>query len=166
MACYLLTLHSRHNTIAESQENILDFSDGFIKHITPSPFPATQVLDNTLSPITEVLCAFFPADIDASSKATAVSQLEEFTEKGLKTSPDFNGISYGWSVEDDVPVRGDEGKTGVMLAAFIGWPSLEAHMKFRDTQEFKDTIGLLRTLPRLIKLGAFHVSCTSKTSQK
>ena len=105
---------------------------------------------------------YFSSDIDADSKAKAVALLDEFTEKGLKTAPDFKGISSGWSVEDDVPVRGEEDKTGSMLVAFIGWPSVEAHMKFRDTQEFKDSIGLLRNIPGLIKLAAFHVSCKSK----
>lgn len=71
-------------------------------------------------------------------------------------------MAYGWSVEDDVPARGDEEKTGVMLVAFIAWPSVDAHMRFRETRVFKDEIGGLRTIPELVKLGAFHVGCTRR----
>ncbi|CAM1509556.1 Fc.00g032950.m01.CDS01 [Cosmosporella sp. VM-42] len=151
-----------HGSMIETLASVLDFSKGLIKHVTVNPTPPIQVLDNSITPVTEVLSIYFHSDIDDSSKANAVSRLEEFAETGLKTSPDFKGISYGWSAEDDVPIRGEEDKTGSMLVAFIGWPSVEAHMKFRDTQEFKDSIGLLRNIPGLIKLGAFHVSCKSK----
>lgn len=104
---------------------------------------------------------FFPSDISAADKAAATSQLEEFNEKALKGWPDFKGVSYGWSVESDVPVIGEDGKTGSLLTAFLGWPSVEAHMKFRETTQFKDNIPLLRTMPNMTKIGVFHVSCKS-----
>lgn len=143
----------------------LDFSQGFIKHVTVNPFPPEDVLDKTRSPVTEVLTAFFPSDYDIASRATATRRLEEFTSNALKSSPDWRGISYGWSVENDVPVRGDESKTGAMLIALIGWPSVEAHEKFRETDNFKENIGLLREIPGLIKLAAFHVSCASQEAE-
>ncbi|KAI5456723.1 hypothetical protein BGZ63DRAFT_87966 [Mariannaea sp. PMI_226] len=164
--------HDKYRESGTHQEAIkellplFDFSKSLIKHVAPQPYPPRQALDNSNSPITEVLYAFFPADIDASGKDAVVARIDEFVERALKTCPDFRGISYGWSLEDDIPVRGDEEKQGVMLAAFIGWQSLEAHMKFRDTQQFKDSIGLLRTMPSLIKMGVFHVSCTSKVASK
>ncbi|KAH7259526.1 uncharacterized protein BKA55DRAFT_562704 [Fusarium redolens] len=140
-----------HGPIIESLKPIVDFSNSINKQ--------------DRSPVTEVLLAFFPADYDVASRATATRRLEEFTGVALKTSRDWRGISYGWSVENDVPIRGDEGKTGSMLAAFIGWPSIEAHQKFRETDDFKENIGLLREIPGLVKLAAFHVSCVSKEAE-
>ncbi|KAI1033148.1 hypothetical protein LB505_010583 [Fusarium chuoi] len=154
-----------HGPIIESLKPIVDFSKSINKHVTLTPFPPEDVLNKDCSPVTEVLLAFFPPDYDVASRATATRRLEEFTGVALKTSRDWRGISYGWSVENDVPIRGEEGKTGSMLAAFIGWPSVEAHQKFRETDDFKENIGLLREIPGLVKLAAFHVSCVSKEAE-
>ncbi|KAM0553106.1 hypothetical protein ACHAPJ_007654 [Fusarium lateritium] len=154
-----------HGPIMESLKPLCDFSKFTNKHVTLNPFPPEDVLNKERSPVTEVLLAFFPSDYDVASRATATRRLEEFAARALKTSADWRGISYGWSVENDVPIRGDEGNSGAMLAAFIGWPSVEAHQKFRETADFKDNIGLLREIPGLIKLGAFHVSCLSQEAK-
>lgn len=37
-----------------------------------------------------------------------------------------------------------EGVDGKLFAAFIGWPSVEAHQAFRKTEDFGKVIGLLR----------------------
>ncbi|KAM6520180.1 hypothetical protein FALCPG4_013733 [Fusarium falciforme] len=154
-----------HGPILESLDPYVNFNKYLSKHVTVNPHPPEDVLDKARSPVTEVLLAFFPPDYDIAARATATRRLEEFAARALKTSPDWRGISYGWSVENDVPVKGDEDKTGSMLVAFIGWPSVEAHQKFRETQDFKDHIGLLREMPQLIKLSAFHVSCLSKEGE-
>ncbi|KAM0347696.1 hypothetical protein ACHAPU_004711 [Fusarium lateritium] len=154
-----------HGPIMESLKPLSDFTKYTNKHVTLTPFPPEDVLNKDRSPVTEVLLAFFPTDYDVASRATATRRLEEFAGRALKTSRDWRGISYGWSVENDVPVRGDEANSGAMLAAFIGWPSVEAHQKFRETDDFKDNIGLLREIPGLVKLSAFHVSCESKEAE-
>ncbi|KAH7141517.1 hypothetical protein B0J13DRAFT_596402 [Dactylonectria estremocensis] len=151
-----------HGPIIESLKTHCDFTKGMNKHVVVNPFPVEDVLDKTRSPVTEVLLAHFPPDYDADSRAVAKRRLEEFTGRGLKNSPDWRGISYGWSVENDVPVKGDESKSGALLVAFIGWPSVEAHQKFRETEDFKENISLLREIPGLVKLSAFHVSCLSR----
>ncbi|GKU06264.1 unnamed protein product [Fusarium langsethiae] len=151
-----------HGPIIESLRPLADFEQSMNKHVTLNPFPPEDVLDSASSPVTEVLVAFFPSDYSISSRAAATRRLEQFAAQALKASPDWRGISYGWSVENDVPIRGDEGNSGAMLVAFIGWPSLEAHQKFRDTDDFKQNIGLLREMEGLLKLSAFHVSCVSK----
>lgn len=147
--------------IRESLKSILDLPKVFIKHASVAPFPPGSVLDNTQSAVTEILTLFFPADITPDAKAAAASRLDEFVEKALKKCSDFKGASCGWSVENDVPVTGQDDITGSMLVAFIGWPSVDAHIKFRETQPFMDNIALLRNIPSLIELGAFHVSCKS-----
>ncbi|KAH6952961.1 hypothetical protein DER45DRAFT_617334 [Fusarium avenaceum] len=156
---------AEHGPIIESLKPLVDFTKHTNKHVTLTPFPPEDVLNKERSPVTEVLLAFFPGDYDVASRATATRRLEEFAGRALKTSRDWRGISYGWSVENDVPIRGDEANSGAMLAAFIGWPSVEAHQKFRETDDFKDNIGLLREIPGLVKLSLFHVSCVSKEAE-
>ncbi|KAK1475134.1 hypothetical protein CTAM01_15703 [Colletotrichum tamarilloi] len=152
-----------HAPIGKALGPYLDWTQGYIKHITPSVWPPTIL---STAPVTEVLTLFFPSDLDSAAKETLTAQLEEFKTKALDTSPDFQGISYGWSVENDVPVTDEDGKTGNLLAAFIGWPSVDAHMKFRETEPFKENIGLLRGMEGIVKLAVFHVSCKTKNPPK
>ncbi|KAF4840183.1 hypothetical protein CGCSCA4_v010527 [Colletotrichum siamense] len=150
-----------HDVVAKSMSSYLDWTDGYIKHIVTKPWPPTILAE---APITEVLTLFFPAELDEAAKEELSKQLEEFRVKALDTSPDFKGIAYGWSKENDVPITGEDGKTGNLLVAFIGWPSVEAHQKFRETEAFKENIGLLREMKGIIKLGVFHVACRSLSS--
>jgi hypothetical protein len=104
--------------------------------------------------------AFFPADISQADRDAASAQCQQFVDKALKKCADVTGVTLGWGVESDFPVRGgEEGRKGALLTALIGWPSIDAHMKFRETDVFKDNVGLLRSLKGLVKLAMFHVSC-------
>ena len=38
-----------------------------------------------------------------------------------------------------------DGTTGKGLAIILGWTSVEAHMAFRETDIFKDNVGVFRT---------------------
>lgn len=134
----------------------------FTKHFDAAPFPPSALK----APVTEVMLAFFPPDISADAKAAATERVAQFTEKGLNKCPDVQAVNYGWGVENDFPVRGgEEGQTGSLLVALIGWPSIDAHMKFRDTETFKETVGLLRGLEGLLKLTMFHVKCKSMQNE-
>lgn len=136
----------------------LDWNEGYIKHVVTKPWPPTVVAE---APVTEVLTLFFPSDLDDAAKEALSQQFEEFKTKALDQAADCRGVAYGWSTENDVPVTGEPGKTGSLLVAFIGWPSVEAHMKFRETEVFKENIGLLRGMKDIVKLGVFHVACKS-----
>ncbi|GKT65633.1 hypothetical protein ColTof4_03605 [Colletotrichum tofieldiae] len=149
------------NPIGAILSQYLDWSKGFVKHIAPTPWPPTVLAE---APVVEVLTLFFPAGLSEEAKASLSAQLDEFKTKALDTSPDFKGISHGWSVEDDVPVTDEPGKTGNVLAAFIGWPSVEAHQRFRETEAFKDNIDILRGMKDIVKLALFHISCKSRNS--
>ncbi|KAJ8060115.1 hypothetical protein OCU04_010469 [Sclerotinia nivalis] len=128
----------------------------FTKHITLSPF-SSAVYE---SPVTEVMIAYFASDISQAAKDTTTTQLKQYLEKSVKKCPDVKEVSYGWGVENDFPIRGGEpGKVGSILTAFIGWPSIDAHMKFRETEEFKDNVGLVTEMDGLVKLITFHLSC-------
>lgn len=58
-------------------------------------------------------------------------------------------------------MRGEEEQTGSVLAVFIGWTSIDAHMKFRETEVFQENVGLIRGMEGVVKLVLFHVSCQS-----
>lgn len=134
----------------------------FTKHFDAAPFPPSALK----APVTEVMLAFFPADISVEAKAGALERVTQFTELGLNKCPDVVAVNYGWGVENDFPVRGGEdGQTGSLLIALIGWPNIDAHMKFRETDTFKENVGLLRGLEGLLKLTMFHVHCKSMENE-
>ncbi|CAI6311744.1 unnamed protein product [Periconia digitata] len=133
-------------------------SGEFTKHIVVKPFPP-KVLH---SPVTEVMVAYFPSNISQSTKDANSARFQEFTEKGLNTCSEVQGISYGWGLENDFPLRDQEkDQKGTMFTALIGWSSIDAHMAFRETNEFKESIHLLRGFEELVKLGMFHIHCKS-----
>ncbi|KAF4120879.1 hypothetical protein GMORB2_2365 [Geosmithia morbida] len=141
-------------------DKIIDLSAPQIKaHISPT---VASIFNDKANPVVEVLNMSFPADIDASQKAIVESRWAEFVDKALSHPTTFGNHVQGWTIEDDVVVPGDEAKTGKIFVAFISWPSLNKHMEKRMTDEFKDNIALLRTLPGLIKMSMFHVQCTTK----
>lgn len=106
------------------------------------------------------MLAYFPSNISSARKDTASSQFQEFVEKGLNKCSDVKAVSYGWGIENDFPVRGEEeGQIGSILIAFIGWPSIDAHMKFRETAAFKENVDLITGMVGMSKLAMFHISC-------
>lgn len=111
--------------------------------------------------------ALFPADISRADQDAVSAQFQQFADKALAKCPDVKGVSAGWGVETDFPVRGDEdGQKGALLTAMIGWPSVDAHMEFRETEVFKENVGLLRNLKGMTKIAMFHVSCRTIERQE
>lgn len=128
----------------------------FTKHVA-----VTDSLAQALkSPVTEVLLAFFPSDTSLAEKDAATSQVQQFIEKAFNKCSDVKAVSYGWGVENDFPVLGgEEGKTGSILTVFVGWPSVDANMKFAETEAFKENIGLIGGMKGMIKLALFRINC-------
>ena len=107
------------------------------------------------------MLAYFPAEISQSAKDVATARFQQFEEKALNKCTDVKGVSHGWGTENDYPVRGgaEERQKGSLLMAFIGWPSIDAHMEFRKTDEFKENVELLTGMEDMISLKMFHISC-------
>lgn len=163
------TVDRLHKEVTKDFDKILELDKTeFIKHVCFNPYPPAKVLDATTGTplVTEVMLAYFPSDISSSGKQHAASKFQQFVDKALKTSPDFKGVSSGWGVETDFPIRGEKGKTGTIFAAFIAWPSLEAHMRFRETDAFKDNVHFVTDMDDLIKVTQLHVSCRSLASKE
>lgn len=130
----------------------------FTKHVA-----ATDSLAQALkSPVTEVLLAFFPSDFSQAEKDATTFQFQQFREKAFDKCSDVKAVSYGWGVENDFPVLGgEEGDAGSMFSAFVGWPSVEANMKFAETEAFKENIGLIGGIKRMVKMVVLHIHCSN-----
>lgn len=107
-------------------------------HANFAPHPPSAAVSGTRSPVTEVLTCFF-ASKDSSVDGNAAQLFKVFAEN----AEGFKAAAGGWIIED-VEYNGEKRKA---YAAVLGWESVEAHMKFRDTQIFKDNIHLLRDGP-------------------
>ncbi|KAF2661832.1 hypothetical protein K491DRAFT_773790 [Lophiostoma macrostomum CBS 122681] len=126
----------------------------FTKHISPTTFP----LRATQSPVTELLLAYFSADISPELRDAATTKMQQFVENIVGKSSEVQAVNYGWSVENDLPfVGGEDGQKGALLMAFIGWPSLDAKSKFKDTKASKENSGLISGMEGLRKLTTVHV---------
>jgi quinol monooxygenase YgiN len=151
-----------HGAWVAQFQGLLDFSAApVVKFAELKPRPSASFLDGTI----ETIFFHFPADITAATRETVDATLVEFVEKGLSTSADFRGAHTGWVTQTDVPIpiaTGADGQ-GSALLVFLGWPSVEAHMKFRETDAFKNTIGLIRGLPEMKTMGMFHLQCESRS---
>lgn len=124
------------------------------KHIVTTPYPPSALR----SPVTEIMLAWFPPDISSELKEANTKKLEQFAEKGLEACTDIQAINLGWGLENDFPVRGgEEGEKGSLVSMLIGWPSIDAHMKFREMDAFKEAVPLIRGLEGMKKLAMFHV---------
>lgn len=59
----------------------------------------------------------------------------------------FRAASCGWVVEDVEHESLGDGKKGRVFKVVLGWDSVEHHMRFRETEVFKENAGLLREGP-------------------
>ena len=84
--------------------------------------------------------AFF--NIAASSTPAEKSALEDNTLKVLQFCHANNckGAAIGWAIEE---VDAPKGKVNP-LQAFIGWDSVDDHMKARERPDFAELIGPVR----------------------
>ncbi|KAF2623314.1 hypothetical protein BU25DRAFT_425074 [Macroventuria anomochaeta] len=129
------------------------FTPGFTKHAHVD----TSVLK---APVTEVMLASFPPDITQDAKDAVAGQFQTFKEKALDQCKDVRTVSSGWGLEIDFPVRNSpNGEKGTLFFALIGWGSVDEHMAFRETEAFKENVGLITGMEGYVKLDMFHLSC-------
>ncbi|KAK4933828.1 hypothetical protein LTR66_003239 [Elasticomyces elasticus] len=91
------------------------------------------------APVTE--CATFYLPSQSSSFA---STAHSFMKTLKDNAPGVLGYAYGWSIEDVEHEGLGEGKKGKAFLLMIGWMSVQAHMDYRDTDAFKNSIDALR----------------------
>lgn len=130
------------------------FTPGFTKHA----FLNTDVLR---SPVTEVMLAFFPSNTTTSAQHAVSQRFSEFDNKALKQCKDVRSVSSGWGLETDFPIKGDgnHGRKGILFIALIGWGSVNEHMAFRESDVFKEYVGLITGMEGCLDLSMFHLEC-------
>jgi len=118
-------------------------------HLFHARLPASpSLLSNPFTcPVTECFHFYFPADYPESAFNT---NYQNFVD-AAKTAPnEAQGLTAGWSVEEQVHANlgkeGEEGK-GKMFAGFVGWPSVEAHVEFQNSEAFGSVVGHLAEGP-------------------
>ncbi|KAF3797716.1 hypothetical protein GCG54_00014614 [Colletotrichum gloeosporioides] len=102
----------------------------FVKHLsfTPSSSVALQC------PVTELVLVHFPGDVSAEVRAEATISVRQILTDNFQTCVEVTAVSWGWSVENDFPIRGQSGNTGAVLAALIGWGSADGQRVFYQTE--------------------------------
>jgi len=123
----------------------------FHAQFDPHP-PSTPLADGNA---TEYLTLYFPADYSVEDQRRFDADMKEFAQIVQDACDGFRGGVTGWVVEElEDPKSSQKSKVCIML---IGWTSVETHLKFRETQAFKDNIYYLRGAKDLMNLTVWHV---------
>ncbi|KAF2752254.1 hypothetical protein M011DRAFT_455061 [Sporormia fimetaria CBS 119925] len=108
------------------------------------------------APVTECLVLYFGP---TRRRSTFDSNWDYFVSAASKTAAEAHSISGGWAIEDVFlptiagQTRGgehdehDEGIKSIMFGGFIGWPSVDAHMRFRAHEQWDRVVRPLRDGP-------------------
>ncbi|EXJ70199.1 uncharacterized protein A1O5_06267 [Cladophialophora psammophila CBS 110553] len=130
-------------------------------HAQLRPHPPVAALSNTTSPITEVVTMWFPNTYPQKDQDNVTEDVENFISIFENHAHNYTASAAGWVDEEiDIPGMEERGKAYVLL---VGWTSVEAHMQFRETQAFKDSIHFVMGAKNLKKIEAVHVSLTEVT---
>ena len=142
-------------------ENLMPIVDGemeSMRHALLSPHPPSAALSGTTTSVTEMINHYFAADISQSEQSSFESSMKQFSQVLEEKAEGFKGLAAGWVVEE-VEHEGVEGKAKCWLSC-LGWQSVEAHMAFRETKDFKDNVHLIR--PDFMKaITAHHTKFTA-----
>ncbi|KAK8102287.1 hypothetical protein PG984_015433 [Apiospora sp. TS-2023a] len=128
-------------------------------HVALDPPAQGGVLD--IAPAVEVLHVHFPVDYSSEQERATVKTIHEFfaiSQKAAgKEGTDLlvGTPTLGWAVEE----REFKGEKARVLVVMIGWKSVEAHMQYRDTEAFRESIGMIRGLEGLKGMSLYHVAC-------
>lgn len=130
----------------------------FTKHIrlTPSAPAALR------SSATEVILAYFSSAIWSTRQNAALLHFKAFEEDELRGRSSIEALSCGWGVETDFPVRGGlEDQRASILMLFVGFNSIDARTKFKQSSTFKSLLDLVGDMEGVIKLETFSVEFRS-----
>ncbi|KAK8196901.1 hypothetical protein IWZ00DRAFT_181585 [Phyllosticta capitalensis] len=105
--------------------------------------PDASAASSTAAPVTELVSFYFAPDFvnaDFDAPVAAFADAAAAHAKGL------HAYTAGWAVEEDVEHASlaEAGGKGKLWLLVVGWDSIDAHMAYRQTQAFRDTIGGLR----------------------
>ncbi|KAI9877432.1 MAG: hypothetical protein M1830_003917 [Pleopsidium flavum] len=128
-----------------------------IHHAILKPQSSSTVASRFSAPVTEIVTFYFPSSTSASDKSDIEDAVSKFSKAPQQHAEGFRGLSGGWIVEKVEHASVGEGWGFVGVA---GWDSLDAHMAFRETKEFKEAIMDLRN--RAKGTAMYHVKLQEK----
>lgn len=102
---------------------------------------ATTAATKLAAPVTEFVTFYFPSSISSDDKKDFDEAMASFLDAPQQHADGFRGASTGWIVEEVEHASVGKGRGYV---AALGWNSVEAHMAFRETDEFKKAIAPIR----------------------
>ncbi|KAK5459852.1 hypothetical protein LTS15_003981 [Exophiala xenobiotica] len=124
-------------------------------HVHFDPHPPTKALVDTSAHVTEFITAYFPKGYSAEDQKTFTDSMNKFVDVVGSTAEGFKAAIGGFVEEELTDPKSSEPCLGYV--ALIGWTSVEAHLKYRETQAFKDNIHYLRGAKDLQNVAVFHV---------
>jgi len=107
-------------------------SPPYLHHFEPTPFPPSIL---GTAPVIE-MATFY------GTEPSFLSNVEKFMDSLKGKAPGYVGHAFGPVVEEIEKTEGEGKSKAVMLC--IGWESKELHLKFRETEAFKENIHYLR----------------------
>lgn len=100
--------------------------------------------------------------VQDDTKKIAVVRLEQVIEASLRERSNVEATSFGWGIENDFPSRDSaEGKKSAVLAAFIGWSSVDANTKCRNSELFSKVEKSIEDIVGSSKLVMLYLECKS-----
>ncbi len=112
-----------------------------IHHANLKPQPPSASASSFPAPVTELVTFYFPSSTSSSDKTDFDNAVSKFSKVPQQHADGFRGFCGGWIVEE--VEHASVGK-GCGYVAAVGWDSVDAHMAFRETKEFKEAIVDLR----------------------
>jgi hypothetical protein len=134
-------------------DDVIDQCEGppLLYHVHVEPAPPTRAFGE----VTEFIQIYFPADYSPEDQKVFHENMKKFGGIVEDNWKECRGTAGGWVVEElEDPKSGSKAKVYVEL---IGWVSVDSHMRYRETQAFKDSIHLLRGAKDLKNLAVVHV---------
>ncbi|KAI1426603.1 hypothetical protein F5Y12DRAFT_741695 [Xylaria sp. FL1777] len=136
-------------------------------HVELSPYPPT-VFDGGATPrrgkrsgVVMIGKAWFPGGPALTAEETeAVTAafgtfVKALRDRGVKG---FTGrVAHGWSLEDGILYQGQESRVFVFA---VGWESIEAYLRFRDSAQFRDIGSVMTSLNKLEELEYCSINTT------
>jgi len=109
------------------------------------------------APVTECISLFFEPTYPTTRYD---DNWQKFAEEGGKSATEAQGLTGGWAVEgqrsEEMAEKMEGREDAKLFGAFIGWPSVQAHLAYREDPAFPKTIKHLREGPKV--LAVHHVA--------
>lgn len=131
------------------------FTPGFTKHVH---------LDMAVlrEPVTQIVLAFFPPDVSKALQTSVAAQFDAFCSTALAQCGGVRGVSCGWGVEKDFPVRNQEGKDGEgsLFVGLVGWGSVGECVAFEETSGFEEDVKRVVLGEGCVQVSVFCLRCS------